>query len=119
MAIISRKIGDTCYVLVTRITAKKGEEMAEEKVSKSIALPGRISQIVFTTNLYVDPAEVGKFARHPKFINGVKGSLFVHTGETGIKHFAVVKKGLSNDSLDFFKIPCNLSVLLLTKLPAN
>lgn len=107
---------DNSYTLITRTTFRKGEGFEPENISKSIRLPGRISKILMTCNLYVDAANIKNFKQDTKYFVGIKGMLFYHMNGKGLSHFANVKTEGDIDVIEFFKMPVSLSILLTTCL---
>ncbi len=112
MVVATRTDGETDYVLITRTNFRDNEGFVEETVSRTLPLAGRLARVLFCCNLYVPQASISSFVEDPGFVNGVKGKLFVHLGEEGLRHFAVIKRGTAEDALEFFKVPASLTILL-------
>lgn len=110
---------ETGLVLISRTNFQEGEAYIKEDLNKTVKLPGRISRYLLTSNLFVDTANVKNFVHDPKFVNGIKGQLFCHLYGKGLSHFAKVKSEQHSDSIEFFKIPASLCVVITTKYVAS
>lgn len=107
---------ESSYVLIARTNFNKGGYgMAGEAISKAINLPGKLSRVILTANMYIDYENVKKFAQNPNFVTGVKGQIYYHVNGSGLKHFAKIKPEGECDSLEFFKMPPSLCIIVTTK----
>eukprot|EP01022_Parablepharisma_sp_SALTPOND_P008156 TRINITY_DN135298_c0_g1_i1.p1 TRINITY_DN135298_c0_g1~~TRINITY_DN135298_c0_g1_i1.p1 ORF type:complete len:1666 (-),score=190.28 TRINITY_DN135298_c0_g1_i1:86-5026(-) len=108
------------FVLIARTNFSKGwGGMIPEGIEKTVTLPGKLSRVLLTCNLYVDQERIHKFAQDPKYVTGVKGQLFFHLAGSGLKHFARVKSEGDYDSLEFFKMPSSLCIIVTTKFSSR
>jgi len=116
MLIIHRNIGKLCYVLIERTHFVKSNVYIEERVSKTIDLPGKVHSVLFASKLYVNHSDVDKFKYDSKIINGLKGKCYLHKGIEGLRNYANIKRGSKNDVIEFHYVPCNLCLVLITQL---
>jgi glycogen debranching enzyme len=111
---------DSGYVLIARTNFNKGSVgYCDENVFKSVQLPGKLSRVLLTCNMYIDQGVIHGFSQNHDVITGVKGKVYNHLNGSGLKHFANVKYGSSYDTLEFFKMPASLCVVVSTKLSSS
>lgn len=111
---------DSAYTLIARTNFNKGSSgFCDENVLKIVHLPGKLSKVLLTCNMFIDHGAIQSFSQQHGVVTGVKGKVYNHLFGSGLKHFANVKQGGTNDILEFFKMPSSLCVVVSSRLPLS